>query len=89
MSGALRWLSIGLAKELDKIKEEAVHSLPIAIASTAIKPYFDSTVQHLPQLRDCIDHRGAPLVTTYSRQEPQVCYRNHITFIITIVIIMV
>ena len=76
MSGALRWLSIGLTKELDKIKEDAVHSLPIAIGSTAVKPYFDSTVQHLPQLRACIDQIGAPLVRTYSREEPQVPYSS-------------
>ena len=76
MSGALRWISIGLTKELDKIREDAVHSLPIAIANTEVKPYYNSTLEHLQDLSAVIDHRGTPLVTTYSRDEPQVRYRS-------------
>ena len=72
MSGALRWIGIGLTKELDKIREDAVHSLPIAIANTEVKPYYNSTLQHLQDLSAAIDHRGMPSVTTYSRDKPQV-----------------
>lgn len=78
MSGALRWISIGMTKELDKIREDAVHSLPIAIANTEVKPYYNNTLQHLQDLSAAIDHRGTPSVTTYSRDKPQETGGGHL-----------
>jgi len=72
MSGALRWISMGLTKELAKIREEAAHSFPIAVKAAKAKPFYDSSQKHLQQLSAAIDHRGLPILTTYSRDDAQV-----------------
>ncbi len=72
MSGALRWISLGLTKELGKIREEAAHSFPIAVKAAKAKPFYDSSQKHLRQLSAAIDHRGPPILTTYSRDAAQV-----------------
>lgn len=72
ISGALRWIVVGLTKELEKIRDEAVHSFPIAVKNATAKPFFQSSLQHLADLSSAIDHRGTLLLTTYSRDEPQV-----------------
>lgn len=72
MSAALRYIGIGLTKEIGKIKEEASHSLPIALKAAPIKPFYDYSLQHLSDLSGAIDHRGPPGLTTYDRDKPQV-----------------
>ena len=41
--------------------------------------YYSSTLEHLSDLSAATDHRGTPLVTTYSRDEPQVCFTSGIS----------
>ena len=72
MSGALRWIHMGLTKELARIKEEAAHSFPIAVKTAGAKPFYKGTLRHLQHLSAAVDHRGPPLLTTYSRDDPQV-----------------
>lgn len=72
MSGALRWISMGLTKELGKIREEAAHSFPIAVKAAKAKPFYESSQKHLQQLSAAIDHRGPFIMTTYSRDDAQV-----------------
>ncbi|DBA84663.1 hypothetical protein WJX77_003902 [Trebouxia sp. C0004] len=78
LSGALRWISMGLTKELGKIREEAVHSFPIAVKAAKAKPFYDSSQQHLRQLSAAIDHRGPPILTTYSRDDAQETGGGHL-----------
>ena len=79
MSGALRWISMGLTKELGKIREEAAHSFPIAVKAAKAKPFYNSSQQHLSQLSAAIDHRGPPILTTYSRDDAQVGFATNPT----------
>ena len=72
MAAALRYIGIGLTKEIGKIREEASHSLPIALKAAPIKPFYDHSLQHLSDLSGAIDHRGPPGLTTYDREEAQV-----------------
>ena len=79
MSGALRWISVGLTKELGKIREEAAHSFPIAVKAAKAKPFYDSSHKHLQQLSAAVDHRGPPILTTYSRDDVQVGFATNPT----------
>lgn len=79
MSGALRWISMGLTRELGKIREEAAHSFPIAVKAAKAKPFYDSSQQHLRQLSAAIDLRGPPILTTYSRNDAQVGFATYPT----------
>ena len=79
MSGALRWISTGLTKELAKIREEAAHSFPIAVKAAKAKPFYNSSQQHLKQLSAAIDHRGPPILTTYTRDDAQVGFATNPT----------
>ncbi len=81
MSGALRWISMGLTKELEKIREEAVHSFPIAVKAAQSKPFYQTSLQHLLHLSAAIEHTGPPLLATYSRAHPQVWFQGP-TFLI-------
>ena len=72
MSGALRYICLGLTAELETIRQEAAHSFPVAVQAAAKKPYYEASVQHLSELSSAIDHRGPALLTPYSRDEPQV-----------------
>lgn len=74
LSAALRWISMGLTKELDQIREEAAHSFPIAVKAAQSKPFYKSSVQHLRRVSAAIDHRGPSILTTQSRDNPQVLY---------------
>lgn len=78
MSGALRWISTGLTKELAKIREEAAHSFPIAVKAAKAKPFYNSSQQHLKQLSAAIDHRGPPILTTYTRDDAQETGGGHL-----------
>lgn len=73
MSGALRYICIGLTAELQKIRQEAAHSFPVALQSAPQKPFYEASVEHLSELSSAIDHRGPLLLTPYSKEEPQVC----------------
>ena len=79
MSGALRWISTGLTKELAKIREEAAHSFPIAVKAAKAKPFYNSSQQHLKQLSAAIGHRGPPILTTYTRDDAQVGFATNPT----------
>lgn len=72
MSGALRYICLGLTAELETIRQEAAHSFPVAVQAAANKPYYEASVQHLSELSSAIDHRGPALLTPYSRDKPQV-----------------
>ena len=73
MSGALRYICIGLRAELERIRQGTAHSFPVALQSAPQKPYYEASVEHLSELSSAIDHRGPPLLTPYSKEEPQVC----------------
>jgi len=70
---------MGLTKELGKIREEAAHSFPIAVKAAKAKPFYDSSQKHLQQLSAAIDHRGPPILTTYSRDYVQVGFATNPT----------
>ena len=72
MAAALRYIGIGLTKEIERIRQEASHSLPIALKAAPIKPFYDSSLERLSDLSTAVHHRGAPLLTTYDRDEPKV-----------------
>ena len=72
MAAGLRYIGIGLTKEVDRIREEASHSLPIALKAAPIKPFYQGSLQHLSELSEAMGHRGPPGLTAYDRQEPQV-----------------
>lgn len=74
LSAALRWISMGLTKELDQIRQEAAHSFPIAVKAAQSKPFYKSSVQHLQRVSAAVDHRGPSILTTHSRDNPQVLY---------------
>lgn len=72
LASALRYIGIGLTKEVENIRQEACHSLPIAMKAAAFKPFYDSSLQCLSDLSAAVDHRGPPRLTTYDRDQPQV-----------------
>lgn len=72
MAAALRYIGIGLTKEIEKIRQEASHSLPIALRAAPSKPFYDSSLEHLPDLSAAVHQRGPPGLTTYDRQQPKV-----------------
>ena len=72
LAAALRYIGIGLTKEIEKIRQEASHSLPIALRAAPSKPFYDSSLEHLPDLSAAVLQRGPPGLTTYDRQQPKV-----------------
>ena len=78
MAAALRYIGIGLTNEIEKIRQEASHSLPIALKAAPSKPFYDSSLQRLSDLSTAVYHRGRPNATTYDRDEPQVSHRCHV-----------
>ena len=73
LAAALRYIGIGLTKEVENIRQEACHSLPIALKATPFKPFYDSSLQRLSDLSSAVHQRGPPRLTTYDRDQPQVC----------------
>ena len=74
MASALRYIGIGLTKEIEKIRQEASHSLPIALKAAPSKPFYDSSLNHLPDLSAAVHQRGQPNLTTYDREQPKVVH---------------
>lgn len=78
MAAALRYIGIGLTREVDKIREEACHSLPIALKAAPFKPFYDSSLQSLSELSAAVQQRGPSRLTTYERDEPQVGLHDYL-----------
>lgn len=78
MAAALRYIGIGLTREVDKIREEACHSLPIALKAAPFKPFYDSSLQSLSELSAAVQQRGPSRLTTYERDEPQEAGGGHL-----------
>ena len=73
LAAALRYIGIGLTKEVETIRQEACHSLPISLKAAPIKPFYDSSLQRLSDLSAAVHQRAPPRLTTYDRDQPQVC----------------
>ena len=74
MAAALRYIGIGLTNEIEKIRQEASHSLPIALRAAPSKPFYDSSLDHLPDLSAAVHQRAQPGLTTYDREQPKVSH---------------
>ncbi|KAL3134683.1 hypothetical protein ABBQ32_007686 [Trebouxia sp. C0010 RCD-2024] len=78
LAEALRYIGIGLTKEVEDIRQEACHSLPIALKATTFKPFYDSSFQRLSDLSAAVDHRGPLRLTTYDRDQRQEAGGGHL-----------